>query len=382
MDAAHPFDLPDDFSFSALGRRYSEGDLTIDECAAEFGISRDTFLAIRKAAPVTWKKGSPCLWWSDLEDAEDTVVERVATEQKARRIDRKAKQRVKRDASRAAERWWRLERELEQAAEVFAGAGYEPPKPIIRISSRAEKAGALVLNQQDLHVGLWDAGYVEAVKERFERLVSQALQIRKLETAYLVIGGDLVHCDTAAKTTTKGTPLQMAMEPHEALAAAVELVVWQVDYLRALGVEVVLVPVRGNHDRIMSTSAAVAVGQRFHDTEGVSILPIEERVYAVYNDHLMCFTHGDLTKRAMKDMGETIRHEARRLLGSTLYTCLFTGHLHHLAIEDRKGLIHYQTSAPIDEDNWHVKEAWVGSRKMLQGVVLSPDDGADQILHA
>jgi hypothetical protein len=238
------------------------------------------------------------------------------------------------------------------------------------------------MNLQDLHIGLWEEGYVEDLKERFKVLITESVQLRQVEAAYFVLGGDLVHADTASGTTTKGTQLEMSMEPHEALAEAVRFVVWCVDYLRALGVEVTLVPVRGNHDRLMSVSAAVAVGQRFHDTEGVRMLTIEERQYATYDDHLLVFCHGDLPKRAVRELPETITHEARPVVGQTHRTALFTGHLHHAKIVDRKGLIHYQCPTPIPADGYHIKEAYVGARKLIQGVLLTPGSGADQILHA
>lgn len=379
---SHPFNLPDDFPFAELGRAYGSGEYKIDEVAAEFDISRDTFLAIRKAAPKTWTKDGPNLWWDDLDDADEDLVEDINARTKAARVDRKAKRREKRDEARAAERWWRVEKELEKAAEVFAASGYEPPKPKLRLSSRAEKTGALVLNLQDLHIGLWGEGYVQNLQERFKQLVTETARLRDVTDALFVLGGDLVHADTAGGTTTKGTDLEMTMEPHEALAEAVRFVVWCVDYLRALGVDVQLVPVRGNHDRLMSCSAAVAVGQRFHETEGVDILFIEERQYVRYEDHLLVFTHGDLPKRAVRELPQTIQHEARTVIGQTNRTALFTGHLHHAKIVDKKGLIHYQCPTPVPADGYHVKEAFVGARKLIQAVVLTPCSGADQILHA
>lgn len=134
--------------------------------------------------------------------------------------------------------------------------------------------------------------------------------------------------------------------------------------------------------RLQSVSAAVAVSQRFHKTDGVEMLPIKERQYATYDDHLLCFCHGDLSKRAIREMGETINAEARELMGQTNRTALFTGHLHHAKIVDKKGTIYYQCPTPVPADGYHAKEAYVGARKLMQAVILTPESGADQILHA
>lgn len=87
-------------------------------------------------------------------------------------------------------------------------------------------------------------------------------------------------------------------------------------------------PACGTHDRVVSAAAAMALAQRYHSTEGVRSLSIEERQYLTYHEHLICTTHGDYSRKTMKKMGDIIRSESRSELGTTSYTSLATGHLH------------------------------------------------------
>ena len=344
----------------------------------EYDLSHDEWMTFRQVHSL--RHSQPTV--VDPSKSIDEAVDHLSQRQKRQATERKAKQRHRRQREQAARQWWQAEAALERAAGVFAESGYEPPKPRLRLTSAADTRGGLVLNLQDLHIGLWGTGYVKNLQQRFKSLVNESMRLRRIEEVFFVVGGDLVHVDTASGTTTAGTQLEHQMVPHEALAEAIRFVVWCVDYLRALGVDVTLAPVRGNHDRMMSVSAALAVGQRFHETEGVDMLAIKERQYVVYEDHLLCLTHGDMSKRAVRELPQTIQHEARSVMGSTTRTALFTGHLHHTVIADKKGTIHYQCPTPVPADGYHTKEAYVGARKLMQAVVLTPDSGADQILHA
>lgn len=139
-----------------------------------------------------------------------------------------------------------------------------------------------------------------------------------------------------------------------------------------------------NDDRTNGVAAALAAGQRYHDTGTVSTMDLAERQYATYADHLLCLTHGDYAKKTMRKMGEIMRSEARELYGQTRHSSLFVGHLHHRSRDmvDESGRVIYQTPSPVPIDAYHEQSGYVGSRKGIQLVLLDREGGGDRIIHA
>jgi hypothetical protein len=93
---------------------------------------------------------------------------------------------------------------------------------------------------------------------------------------------------------------------------------WCIDYARSLGIDVHVLTIMGNHDRTLSSAAGVAVKQRFHSTEEVVTgYPLQERVYATYEDHLILATHGDMKKRQWRKLPSIMMGEAQGKLADT-----------------------------------------------------------------
>lgn len=153
---------------------------------------------------------------------------------------------------------------------------------------------------------------------------------------------------------------------------------------RSVASKVVLVTVRGNHDRAPGCAAAMALAQRYNSTSDVRSLSIEERQYLTYHEHLMCATQGDYSRKTMKKMGDVIRSEARSELGFASYTSLATGHLHHRSrnVDDKSRRVHYQVPSPVLTDACHSKDAFVRSRRGVQLVLFDPARGGDRLIHA
>jgi predicted phosphodiesterase len=224
--------------------------------------------------------------------------------------------------------------------------------------------------------------YTQSIKDAFAGGLEQALRSHHIERLYLVTGGDLIHVDGPAGTTS-GTPQDLLCSPAEAFAAAVELVVWCVDYARSLGIEVHVLTVMGNHDRTLSSAAGVAVQQRFHGADDVVSYPLQERVYTAYGQHLILATHGDLRKSQWKKLPSIMMAEARTLLASTRWQTVVSGHLHFQAADlmDDAGTLYAQGSSPSPTDAWHYQSGYVGSRKGIQMLLMEPDSCATSLMH-
>jgi hypothetical protein len=295
---------------------------------------------------------------------------------------------VQREEKRAAERWWRAESAIEDAAQAFGEwrATYQPPKLDTPQSLDSLPDGAMVANTQDLHIGKrpydssdWTLeGYIDSIEEAFKEGLVRGTRNANLDRLYLVIGGDLVHVDSQKGTTTSGTPQDLACSPSEALTRSIEMV-RLVDLARQTAAEVRLVDLSGNHDKLLSTACFEAVRRHFRACEDVAVAGKGERIYDQYGSHLLAFTHGDVTKKQMRKIGDTITAEARQLIGQTLYTTLYTGHLHFRASDviDESGRLQVQASSPSPDDDYHHGEMYVSARKTLQMHLLEPDTVMD-----
>jgi 3',5'-cyclic AMP phosphodiesterase CpdA len=293
---------------------------------------------------------------------------------------------LEREEKKAAEKWWRLEDAIEKAARRFNESMFRPSPSLETAGALgALPPGAAVWNLQDLHVGasfsasgLTAEEYIEQIVEAFRDGLRKARRNADLSRLYLVVGGDLVHVDNWQGETTSGTPQDLIMSPDEALEESIELLVRLVELARQVAGEIRLVPVRGNHDRMLGLAAAHAVNQHFCSEDDVMMLDTRERIYDAYGDHLLLFTH-QLPKQKLKRIGDIITAEARSLLGETRYTTVYLGHLHFQAkdLEDISGRLTQQAPAPKRADRWHEKKGHVGSRKALQMHLIEPDSVND-----
>lgn len=378
-------------------RRYSKhaGDRAwnLDEVAAAEGMPRDAWQEIKQNLGITHT--SPPHLPEDFQREDD--IEGMAADdvqKKKHEWKKHNEQKTYRELKTAADKWFKLEGVMEKASEELMSflQDYDPPQ--VSVSSGGVGADSAALyNNQDWHIGARPhegadqfsvQAYCDGLVEKSKQAIGDALNLRSLETFYMVVGGDLVHSDNFDGSTTKGTDLDMACGHAEAVKRAVETSIRVADLARSAADEVVILPVPGNHDRALSTAAALAVSHHYNQTDGVRCLPINERQYVTYYNHLMCVTHGDIKKKALRNIGDTIRAEARNKMGRTSFTTLATGHFHYRSrdVEDKSGRVHYQAPSPAPTDRWHNKEVFVGSRKGVQLVLLDQNDGGDHVIHA
>jgi len=370
-----------------LADSYCVEKLTMARAAEEASISLSSFKDFRRAHSL--RKGKAVI--VDETKSIEEGIEHFSEEAKRREIDRKARKKQRREMESAAKSWWRLQESLEEAATAFEAESYDPPRLRVRMTEAPSEPGSVVANAQDYHIGKrpaagaddWSVGgYCDRLVGAFERGLEQAARSAQLDRVYLVVGGDLVHVDTGAGTTTSGTPQDLAVGPTEALKASVEAMVQHVDLARQVASEVRLVGLTGNHDKVLSQACFEAVRQRFHSTSGVSIAGTGERIYDVYGDRLLAFTHGDMKKKVFRKIGDTITSECRDIISETRDTTLFTGHYHFKArdVIDESGRLQLQAPSPSPDDEYHVGEGYVGARKQIQLYLTRPDSQDDMTI--
>jgi hypothetical protein len=373
-----------------LSDMYCVERLTMNEAAEQCpggGIARESFMAFRKAHVLRKDKAV-------IVDESKTIAEAIDhfdNEKKRREIDRKARRRQRREQRKAARKWWSLEESMNEAAKAFRNSKYNPPKLKVSLGETPTKNCSVVSNAQDYHIGKrpaygaddWSVSdYCDRLVESFERGLQQSLRNAQLDRIYIVIGGDLVHVDGADGATTAGTPQDLSVSPTEALKQSIDTMVRHVDLARQAASEVRLVGLTGNHDKVLSQACFEAIKQRFYSNGKVSVAGTGERIYDRYRDRLLAFTHGDISKRKFKKIGDIITAEARSLMGETKDTTLFTGHYHFKQsdIVDESGRLQIQAPSPSPDDDHHVGEGHVGARKQIQLYLTRPHTQDDMTL--
>lgn len=372
-----------------IANRYCVDGARMADCESEYSLTHAEFLALRKVH--SFRHDQPTV--VDPEKTIEEAVDELTQRQRQHAVEEKAKRRHRREREEAARNWFQLEDSLEEAAEQFSGwhEDYDPPRLRVRMAAEPPGNASVVANAQDYHIGKAPASgrddfsvedYCGRLVSSFERGLGQAVRNAKLDRVYLVIGGDLCHVDTDQGTTTAGTPQSLAVGPTGALTASIDTMVRHVDLARQVAGEVRLVGLRGNHDAILSRACFEAVRQRFHSTDGVSVAGAGERVYDTYGSRLLAFTHGDMTKKQFRKIGDTITAEARGMMGETTDTTLFSGHYHFKArdVIDESGRLQLQAPSPSPDDEYHVGEGYVGARKQIQLFLTRPDSQDDMTL--
>jgi len=200
---------------------------------------------------------------------------------------------------------------------------------------------------------------------------------------YVVVGADLLDVDNYKETTTAGTAQGTQLSAHGILRKTQEFMVRLVDLCRQVAEEVVMVPVYGNHDRLMSLSVYTYLSAWFSDaTDVVSSLEYGGRIYRQVGDHFLMFTHGDMPKKRIQKLPQIAMAEAKDKVAQSTYYSVFTGHFHYEKVSiDDAGFKLYQAPYPGRPSQWADYNGYTGARRGVQGVLLFGGSGDDMLLN-
>lgn len=175
----------------------------------------------------------------------------------------------------------------------------------------------LVIDPADIHIGKLsleeETGEEYNVKKAIERVqegLEQLLQKTSnfpIEKIVFVVGNDILHTDTATRTTTKGTPQDTDGMWFDNYRKAHKLYVECIDRLVAIApVHVIHCP--SNHDVMSGFFLAQSLVAYFHKAKEVTFdVSISHRKYFEYGKNVLGFTHGDGGKES--DLFTTMSNE-------------------------------------------------------------------------
>lgn len=253
-------------------------------------------------------------------------------------------------------------------AEVIANftPQYQPIVDVL-VNKKFDKDCVGVISTQDLHFGKEDnEDIVEHFKDAIEDLVHRAYMSHKLSKIIYVVGGDLLNMDTFSGTTTSGTPVDNAQRAQEAYKEAFDALYWSINYLKQFCIDLHVVYLPGNHDRLSSFHMAHALSKCF-DAEDISFdVEYSERKVVMYGRNMFAFEHGDVSK---KNTALVYATEFPIEWGMATYRTCYTGHFHskktteYITENEHNGFSIKHLPSLCSTDYWHYHNKYTGSKR-------------------
>lgn len=249
------------------------------------------------------------------------------------------------------------------------------------------KGNALEISIADLHSGKLAWGK-ETLGPNYDKKIAAKLYENAfmdilnrttvpLEKILLVLGHDLIHSDTRAGTTTKGTPLDNDSRFHANFLSVWDLVQKQVNTcLQVAPVEVMMVP--GNHDELSVWHLGHSLEMFYSGNKNVKIDNSPAcRKYWNFGCNLVMGTHGDGIK--LKDLPLIMATEMPEMFAAATHREIHTGHLHQERLIELSGVRCRIMPSLSPADWWHAHAGYCGMIRGAQGFVWSKYDGLIEI---
>lgn len=249
-----------------------------------------------------------------------------------------------------------------RAAETYAG----PAQPITLDPFAADHMDKDLVNLHllpDLHIGLhssaltaqmdWSLGKAVETYKRLFRLLAE--RSAPAGTGIILGGGDLLHADDPMQATRgSGNRLDVA-EPYDVILAAAEnLMVYQVELALQKYETVVVRILKGNHDPDSAIAIAHYLAAWFRNESRVT-LDLDPSLFWFFEwgVTMLGATHGHETK--VKDMPGIMAADRAKIWGRTKVRYAHGFHIHHnSAGAGEVGGASWQThEAPTPRDDWH-----------------------------
>ena len=241
----------------------------------------------------------------------------------------------------------------------------------------------LVVDPADIHVGKL-ASFVETggkydidtalarVDEGVDGIIKKSSGYN-IDKVILVIGNDVLHVDSTANTTTKGTRQDTSGMWHEMVKSAEHMYVRVIEKLLPIAdVEVVFNP--SNHDYHTGYLLAQTIQAYFRHSKNITFdVDISHRKYTKYGSSLIGTSHGDGAK--MSDMPMLMATENPIMWSECKHRYVYLHHKHHKIALDLIGVTIEYLRSPSEPDAWHAQAGYTGNKVAIEGFLHSHDNG-------
>jgi hypothetical protein len=248
---------------------------------------------------------------------------------------------------------------------------------------------AVVIDIADLHIGklstVSGTGEHYDVNTALEKAVQGLIGVLEKTSGFqinqfvFVIGNDVLHTDTAIRTTTKGTPQDTSGMWYDNFVAARRLYTYCIEKLAELAPVHVVYNV-SNHDVMSGFMLADSVSCFFAKHDSVTFdVSAQHRKYYAYGKNLIGFSHGDGAK--MEQLPLLMANEEPMLWSVTKHRYVYLHHLHHKrqwkfhSGQDYSGVTVEYMRSPSATDQWHSKAGYQHAPKAIEAMVHHRDNG-------
>jgi len=259
---------------------------------------------------------------------------------------------------------------------------YEPKEDTITLTTDALSAyvigdghiGMYVKAEHNMSEGDWNLEIAEAATiNAINKLVNLS---GGTDVGMLVDVGDFMHFNDGSKTTQSGNVLDVDGDLKDVVAATVRIYRTAINLMLEKHRGVVLMKVRGNHDRDAALIINTMLEVVYENEPRVTILDNRHKfVHFVYGNNLFVGHHGDRMK--IEQAYQFITRNLSFEWGHTEYRHMFLGHIHHQTAKEHGGMFFesYNTIAPTDE--WHSHSGY-GSKRSMTSIIFDRVHGEVQ----
>lgn len=137
-----------------------------------------------------------------------------------------------------------------------------------------------------------------------------------------------------------------------------------------------VIGVEGNHAKDEEFAMFQVISARFFNNDRVEVdNGPSSRKYYVFGKNCIGFTHGNNEKDRLFGL---MQIEQSEKWSKTTNHMWLTGHLHHLAVEEKNGVENWCVPALCGTDSWTFQKGYQ-SKKRTMGFILDKDNGLEEV---
>lgn len=256
------------------------------------------------------------------------------------------------------------------------------PAPYIKRTAKVRSDLLNFVPVFDVHLSMRVGDY--GTKEAVDRLITGGRDIFErmpaAETSIIVNGGDFTHQnDPSNQTPQSKHPLPVDGEYDDTTDIATDITVDLIDIALQRSEQVIYKALKGNHDPHTARILRAALRQRYRDNDRVAIDSDGIDFFAhEWGGNLICAHHGDI-KRKANDIVLGFAAKYAEAWGRTKYRDLWTGHLHHLKVQEFAGMTSNQVRAICPADRHSIENLYAAQSEMI-GVTYQKGGGRYGVL--
>ena len=215
--------------------------------------------------------------------------------------------------------------------------------------------------------------YLGQVFLAFQRALRNALwSVEDLGPIHIVLLGDTFNADSAAGTTTRGTPQENISDYRNVFTRVRQIVASMVMVAAAEKVPVVLHIIPGNHDRERAYYLADSLWAYFCNHPNVSVeLPTGSRQYIRWGSSLIGLAHGDDIKPS--DLVMSMFRE--QSFDGVQFPVWHLGHFHTRREEEIHGVLLRYFRTTQGQSSWEEAKGFGHNQRDVVAILHSKTDG-------